>query len=177
MMGASVRARSEHLHSRVTRLYETHRDAIYRFLVAQGLPTATAQEVTQDVFVKLFVALQQGTEVVSEQAWLYGVAGKSAVDYWRREGRPMWVDLEPCTGQSEFRSTEPTPEARAMEAQRTRRVAETMLKLPKEQRLCVILRSKGFRYREIAQTLGVATSTASEWLSAAVERLRGAAHD
>jgi RNA polymerase sigma factor (sigma-70 family) len=177
-MGKSARSMTEHLHARVTSLYETHREAIYRFLVAQGLPPAVAQEVTQDVFVKLFVALQRGTEVVSDQAWLYGVAGKSAVDYWRKEGRAMWVELEPDgDAETQFQSQVPTPEALAVQSQRLQRVADTMLKLPKEQRLCVVMRSKGLRYREIGQTLGVAPSTVSEWLSAAVEKLRGAAHD
>lgn len=31
-------------------LYEAHRDAIYRFLMGQGLRPAAAQDVTQDVF-------------------------------------------------------------------------------------------------------------------------------
>jgi DNA-binding NarL/FixJ family response regulator len=46
-------------------------------------------------------------------------------------------------------------------------------KLPKEQRLCIQLRRQGLRYREIADLLGVSTSTAAEWLSSAVDRLRG----
>ncbi len=51
---------------RVAALYEAHRLAIYRFLVGQGLDVGTAQELTQDVFVKLFVAINRGTEIHSE---------------------------------------------------------------------------------------------------------------
>ena len=63
---------------RVSTLYDAHRDEIYRFLVAQGLIPAVAQEVTQDVFVDLFVALEKGTQMNSERAWLYAVAGRAA---------------------------------------------------------------------------------------------------
>lgn len=170
--------RTERLRARVTELYEAHREAIYRFLVAQGLPPAVAQEVTQDVFVQFFVALQSGTQIGADQAWLFSVAARKAVDYWRREGQARWVELDTAAeGESPFRSTDPTPEAKAARAQQLRRVADALSRLPREQRLCVLLRSKGLRYREIAEILGVAISTTSEWLATAVERLRGAAHD
>src|ERR1700753_4175063 len=97
---------------RAAALYEAYRLPIYRFLVGQGLDTGTAQELTQDVFVKLFVALERGTVILSEQAWLYGVASNLAVNFWRREGRPMWVELDaiPLVAES-LRSPEPGPEA------------------------------------------------------------------
>jgi RNA polymerase sigma-70 factor (ECF subfamily) len=168
---------AEGLNERVTALYETHRESIYRFLVAQGIPPPIAQEITQDVFVKLFIALRDGATIVSEQGWLYGVAAKSAVDHWRRERMPVWVELDMNSASEIFRSQDPTPEVAAARSEWLRRVAEALVKLPREQRMCVQLRSEGFRYREIARILGVAVSTASEWLSTAVERLRRATHD
>ena len=80
-------SRAADLQERVIALYETHRDGIYRFLVSHGLGPAVAQETTQDVFVDLCVALQKGIHVNSEKGWLYAVAGRTAVDYWRRERR------------------------------------------------------------------------------------------
>jgi DNA-directed RNA polymerase specialized sigma24 family protein len=85
---------------RVVALYEAHREGIYRFLVCHGLSPAEAQEVTQDVFVDLFVALDKGTAVNSEQGWLYAVAGRAAVDYWRRERRPIREQLDLSTSQA-----------------------------------------------------------------------------
>jgi RNA polymerase sigma-70 factor (ECF subfamily) len=163
---------------RVTALYESHREEIYRFLVGQGLESAKAQELAQDVFVKLFVALTKGSEIESDQAWLYGVASKLAVDYWRREGRPMWVELDSVpTMADSLRSKEPTPEAAAVRNQRLQRVAATMARLPKEQRLGIHLRMQGLRYRAIAKILGVSVSTTADLLSAAVERLRSTANE
>jgi RNA polymerase sigma-70 factor (ECF subfamily) len=161
---------------RVIALYENHRDGIYRFLLSHGLSPAEAQEVTQDVFVDLFVVLKKGTRVESELGWLHTVAGRAAVDYWRREGRPVRVELDSEAGPAaQLQSTEPSPEIWAANAQQMRRVAAGMRDLPKEQRLCVQLRMQGLRYREIAGVLGVSTSTAAEWLVAAVNRLRGEA--
>ncbi len=122
----------------------------------------------------LFQALQKGTSISSEQAWLYTVAGRAAVDYWRRDRRAVHVELDLEAGAvANVRSAETSPDVRAENLDRLRRVAAGMAKLPKEQRMCVQLRMQGLRYREIAGILGVSTSTAAEWLASAVDRLRG----
>jgi RNA polymerase sigma-70 factor (ECF subfamily) len=169
-----IASRAAGLQERVAALYETHRIGIYRFLVGHGLPPQVAQEVTQDVFVDLFVALEKGTRVESEQRWLYAVAGRAAVDYWRRERRSDRVELELESAPGvNLASSEPSPEAQAGKLEEVRRVAAALARLPKEQRLCIQLRMQGLRYREIARILGVSTSTAAEWLVSAVDRLRG----
>jgi RNA polymerase sigma-70 factor (ECF subfamily) len=165
------------LHQRVAELYETHRNGIYRFLVGQGLNPAVAQEVTQDVFVDLFLALQKGTSLQSEQRWLYVVAGRAAVDYWRHERGAVWVELDLQSAANAFCSREPTPEIQAAKKEQWVCIAGTLSRLPKEQRLAVQLRIKGLRYREIAAILNVSKSTAADWVSTAVERLRGDLND
>ncbi len=47
----------------VVSLYKAHRESIFRFLVGHGLNPGETKEVTQDVFVDLFQALQKGTNV------------------------------------------------------------------------------------------------------------------
>ena len=163
---------------RVAVLYEAHREEVYRFLVGQGLDSVRAQDLAQDVFVRLFVALTKGSEIESEQAWLYGVASKLAVDYWRREGRPMWVELDAIPAMAEnLRSKELNPEAAVVRSERLKRVAATMARLPKEQRLGIHLRMQGLPYRAIAKILGVSVSTTAELLSTAVVRLRSTANE
>ncbi len=162
------------LQDRVVSLYEAHREGIYRFLVGHGLSPGEAQEVTQDVFVDLFQALQKGTNVSSDQAWLYTVAGRAAADYWRRNPFAGQVQLDLEAGAAaNLRSAETSPDVRAEYLDRLRRVAAGMARLPKEQRMCIQLRMQGLRYKEIAGILGVSISTAAEWLASAVDRLRG----
>jgi RNA polymerase sigma-70 factor (ECF subfamily) len=169
---------SRSVQERVVALYEAHRDGIYRFLVGQGLTPAAAQDVTQDVFVDLFVALEKGTPVSSAQAWLYSVAGRSVADYWRREYRSSAVEFDSNPKIADtLPSRDLNPEKQVASKQQVERVAAGFKLLPKEHRLCIHLRMKGLRYREIAKVLGVSTSTAAEWLSTAVNRLRGEAND
>ena len=169
----SVASKASECQARVSALYETHRDGIYRFLVGQGLNPTLAQEVAQDVFMDLFVALKKGTPIKSEQAWLYTVAGRVAVDHWRRERRHISLDIDSQSrAGTNVPSSEPSPEAQAEHKDRLARVAAGLRKLSNEHRLCIQLRMKGLRYREIGKILGVSTSTAAEWLIAAIDRLR-----
>lgn len=158
---------------RLSSLYETHRDGIYRYLQAQGLSPPVAQEVTQDVFVDLFVAMQKSTHIESERAWLYTVASRAAADYWRRERPKLWVDLDSNPAPAEdVPSGENSPAAQVERRERLGRVTSILRKLPKERQLCLQLRMRGLRYREIANVLKVSTSTVAEWLTSAIDRLR-----
>ena len=178
MIAESAWGGRESLADRVGNLYLAHREEIFRFLSGQGVPAATAQDITQDVFLKLLVSLRDGASVASEQAWLYRVAANRAVDYWRRERRLTLVELDASNVLSDtLQSSEGRLDERIADEQRMRRLADAIRLLPKEQRMCVMLRSQGMRYREIARILGVGVSTAADWLVSAVERLRRAAHE
>lgn len=158
---------------RVTEIYLTHREEVFRFLVAQGLSTANAQDVTQEVFLKLFVTLRDGREVASEQAWLYRVAANRAVDYWRRERRLVMVELDAGSALAEtLESHDVRVDSLAEQEQHIRLLVAEIGRLPKEHRMCILLRSQGLRYRDIARILNIGVSTAADWLLAAVERLR-----
>jgi RNA polymerase sigma-70 factor (ECF subfamily) len=166
------------LTERVGRLYIAHRQEILSFLTAQGLPAATAQDFTQEVFLKLLVHLRDGHQINSVPAWLFRVAANRAVDYWRRERRFVMVELDAGGTVSDTLETAEKPvDQLAAEEQRMRRLASEIGRLPKEHRMCVLLRSQGLRYREIAGILGVGVSTTADWLDAAVERLRRVVHD
>jgi RNA polymerase sigma-70 factor (ECF subfamily) len=161
------------LTERVGQLFVAYREEIYRFLTGQGLPTSVAQDVTQDVFLKLLLTLRDGHIVRSEQAWLYRVAANRAIDYWRGERRWLAVELDAENTLSEtLESAELRPDERAADNQRMGRLAAEIARLPKEQRMCVLLRSQGLRYREMARILGVGVSTTADWLMTALERLR-----
>jgi len=178
-MADSAWASKPSLTERVGQLYLAHREEVLRFLTGQGVPPATAQDITQEAFLKLLVALRDGHHINFEQAWLYRVAANRAVDYWRRERRLNMVEFD-ATGNTlseTLESSEIGLDERAAQEQRSRRLADQIRNLSKEHRMCILLRSQGMRYREIASVLGVGVSTAAEWLEAAIERLRGGIHD
>lgn len=162
---------------RTTAAYVRERESLYRFLLSQGLNADMAQDVTQDVFVEMYVALEAAKPVRSDRAWLFSVAAHKAADYWRdRHSRSVLsLDTSPDSGLAQVLQA-PLAEQDLLARERLARVAMAIAQLPSPQRVCLTLRGEGLRYREIAQTLGVATSTVSEWLKKAVEHVRGALH-
>jgi hypothetical protein len=83
------------LTERVGQLHVAHREEIFRF---PGRPRdackGAAQDMTQEVFVMWLATLRDGSTVTSERACLYRVAASRAVDYGRRERRPILMELD-----------------------------------------------------------------------------------
>src|ERR1700704_5519955 len=62
------------LQDQVSRLFEEARDDVYRYLLTLGLHPPQAQEAAQEVFLKLYVELRQGTHILNWRAWVFRVA-------------------------------------------------------------------------------------------------------
>ena len=59
------------------------------------------------------------------------------------------------------------PNAREQDA----RLKAALARLPEQQRQCLHLRAEGLRYREMAEVLGVGTSTVAEWVQKGLKQL------
>jgi RNA polymerase sigma-70 factor (ECF subfamily) len=64
-----------------------------------------------------------------------------------------------------------SPERCALDRERTRRLRAAILKLPEQQRECMLLRASGLRYREIAAALGIQISSVGALVHHAMARL------
>jgi RNA polymerase sigma-70 factor (ECF subfamily) len=156
----------------VIQLFESLRDSVYRYVVTLLREPAAGEEITQEVFLRLFRQHRAGRSVKNPRAWIFRVAHNMAVDeartrkFRRSLDEKEWLELEESR-----RDTAPGPEESAAEAQQTRRWHVGLTSLPEQQRACLLLRSEGFRYREIAEILGVTTSTVAESLRRAIRRM------
>ncbi|MEZ5356486.1 MAG: RNA polymerase sigma factor [Bryobacteraceae bacterium] len=161
--------RSGALEQRVTAVYLQSRGEIYRYVTAIGLDSATAQEVTQEAFLRLHAALCDRHTIRCDRAWLFTVAHNLALN---TKARMLTLDeLDPDLHSSPADG----PERLLVTGERLKRVREAVESLSPQQRQCLELRAEGFRYREIAEILGLATSTVGEFLRRAMQQLRKAA--
>ena len=74
-------------------------------------------------------------------------------------------------------SESPHPELAILDREKMLRVHRAVSSLSYQQRQCLYLRAEGFRYREIAEILDVASSTVGEFLQRAIIRLRKALYE
>jgi RNA polymerase sigma-70 factor (ECF subfamily) len=153
----------------VSRLFEEARGDVYRYLLLLGLPSPQAQEATQEVFLRLYVVLRRGERVDNLRAWIFRVAHNHGLSL--RSLERTVVALDP-----RLPNARENPEQLLLNRERSARFHRAVAGLSEQQQVCLYLRAEGFRYREIADILGISDSTVGEFLRRAIARLRKALH-
>jgi len=163
---------SDGIDEQTVRLYDSLRPSLYRYLLNVGLASQDVEEIVQETFLRLYRHLHKAGSDENLRAWIYQVAHNLSADF--RKSRHRLVETTPeLWGELSDSRTDnsPGPEDQILRMERVARVHEALSELTKLQRDCVNLRVEGFRYREIAGILGVATSTVSGCLRNAITRL------
>jgi len=160
------------LKERVTLHFEQWRDAVYRYLVAVFGPAAQADEITQEVFLKLYETLRAGQEVVNVRSWVFRVAHNLAVDQLR--GRQFITPLDEGAWEEVCRSlrdSAPNPEQRMLRIEKFGQLNAAIGRLTMIERQCLHLRASGLRYREVAEIVGLSTTSVAETLYRVIQKL------
>jgi RNA polymerase sigma-70 factor (ECF subfamily) len=163
---------NETLEQKVTRMFQTLRLPVYYYLMAFLGDAATADDLTQEVFLRLYKHLHQGRPVENARLWVFRVAHNLAFDERQRHQRitcltdSAWDDL--C---AHLPDPALNPEQRALQRERLERLGAALHWLSAQELQCLLLRAEGLRYREIGEILGVATSTVGEFLQRALRKL------
>jgi RNA polymerase sigma-70 factor (ECF subfamily) len=163
--------RTNVIHDRVVAAYEDAREDVYYYVLTLGLSPAQAQEVAQEVFLRLYVCLKDGVEIDNVRGWVFRVAHNYGLKLRAKE-REHAMDPD-----FEAPHNDVTPEQRAIDDQRHRRIRKALEELSPQQRQCLHLRAAGLRYREIGEALGVGTSTVNEFIRRAITRLKKVLHE
>ncbi len=160
----------------------TH-DRLARFLMlrCQCLDPDLAEDVVQQVLIKLYLRAEQYDPRRSFCGWLYRIARNEYIDALRRirpgdrgigqtaraneEGEGGWEDQVLVTT---------TPENVALEKERQERLEEAITALPNLQRTIVRLKRQGIKGKDIAHQLGISQAHVSQLYHEAGEVLREA---
>ncbi len=157
------------------RLYARHKGPLYRYFLRQCGQPAVAEELFQDVWLKL-IAARAGYIVQARFAtWLYRIAHHRLVDYYRASQRNLPVSYaDDCPEWAEVPApVEEQPENREDRRRQAERLLELLAELPEAQREAVLLKEEaGLSLEEIAQTTGTGRETVKSRLRYALARLR-----
>jgi RNA polymerase sigma-70 factor (ECF subfamily) len=144
------------------------RDDLYRYLVSSGVESAEAQDVAQEAFLRLYVALRNGTDIHTPKGWIYRVAHNLAVDRRLRERRYTAMS-DPVASTL---ATLENNERDLIEREWLANVRQAFGQLSRQQRSCLELRARGLQYSEIAAVLKIRTSTVGEFIRRGIRHLR-----
>jgi len=155
----------------VLEYYDREHPALVRYLCFLNVDPETAKEIVQDCFVKLHEHLQSDGDASNLRAWLYRVAHNLARNS-QMSARARKTDSLREAAHIEPVASGESAEERLLAEERLRQLRDGMMNLPEPQRQALVLRSQGLKYREIAQALGLSTSTVAENVQRGVDALK-----
>lgn len=157
-------------------LLERHRDPVVNFLYRMVQNAAVAEELAQDVFLRVYRARKSYEPSAKFTTWLYRIATNVALNHLR-DGRmarqAAAIDDPDSDVGRELRATEPNAEQRLVAQSLGWEVRQAVMALPAKQRAAVLLHKyQELDYRQIAASLGCSESAVKSLLFRAYETLR-----
>ncbi len=156
--------------------YLEKRPALKRFLVARFRDEAVAEDLLQDLYLKL-ERVEDASDISNIGAYLFRMANNVALDHRRQKMRQMardknWVDVSRSDQGGESIDEGPAAD-RAIEAkQKLAQVSEALGQLPPQCRKVFVLHKlKGKSHRDISADLGIAVSTVEKHMAKAMKFL------
>jgi len=161
--------------SALSELYDRYSRLVYSLaLNAVGDP-ATAEEITQDVFIRIWDhAGTYQAEKSKVLTWIASITRYRSIDIIRRrkirpESQSVSWEIEPSAIEMNPINVEETVEI----SQKRRRVRQAISMLPEEQRQALAYAYfQGYTHREIAEVLGEPLGTVKTRIRLAMQKLR-----
>lgn len=158
---------------RIIELYNDIRPALNAYLCRRGLSHDNSEDIIQETFLRLVRRTpDEGTDD-RLRIWVFRVAHNLSVDLHRSERR--WSrgnETGRYTVVPELVDPAPSPEEMILLIERLARFRAAFAQLTPKQRECLLLRSKGLRYRDIAVALGVSVQRVGELMQRAISLVR-----
>jgi RNA polymerase sigma-70 factor (ECF subfamily) len=156
-------------------LVELYQRSVFNLALRMLGSAETAEDATQDTFVSAYRAIAR-FRGGSFKAWVFKIAANSCRDKMRSARRASVTSLDNLIAEAgDFIADDDTesPEDYAERRELGRLLADSLARLPEDQRLVVMLSDvQGLSYEEIAQVTGASLGTVKSRLNRARSRLR-----
>jgi RNA polymerase sigma-70 factor (ECF subfamily) len=166
-------------------LVRRYQRPVYNFVIRQVRHPGTAEDVTQEVFVRVVQNAAEFKHEARFTTWLYTIARNLCIDHLRKQSHRRHPSLDqPAAGASEGRplgdniadahpSTDVERAAAASEVQAC--IVRALEGLPEEQREVFLLREvANLPFKEIAEVTGAGENTVKSRMRYALDRLQAA---
>lgn len=158
------------LEEQITRLFDELREPVYRHVLCLRVCPAEADDIIQETFLRLYRHLHAGGREDNLRGWVFRVAHNISINELKSHRHLVASEPEQWAELGAPDRT-PGPEELLLRKEKMVRVHAAISRLSEQQKHCLYLRAEGFRYREIADILGVTISTVAESLRRAIHNL------
>jgi RNA polymerase sigma-70 factor (ECF subfamily) len=149
-------------------LFERHHAALFDFLSRMTGNRTAAEDLTQDVFVRMLKYRSTFRDTGRFETWMFRIARNARTDYFARRAAVEVADAgidEPIA--------EPATEHALERDQERMLLRRALLQLGEDRReLIVLARYRGMKHEAIAEVLGVETGTVKVRIHRALKELR-----
>lgn len=150
------------------KLYRTAYAPVFRFIYLKIKRRDDAEDLTQDVFIKVLRAMPKEQGDTSPLPYLFTIAKNTVID-WARKKKPEYND----DALINLKDETPDPEAYADLDQEARRVLKVMTQLSEtDEALIKLKHMDGLSHKEIAGIVGKNEEAVRQALSRAMRELR-----
>ena len=150
-----------------------HETALLRYAARILNNPSAAQDVVQNVFIKLFRAWPKGMKPSKQlKGWLYRVTHNEAVDHIRRESRVHALHRKQA--EEAINDCPDGKQCAASVDEKREMVLQFLRKLhPREQQIVLLRLEEGLSYKEISEVTGRTEGNVGNILHHAVRKLSG----
>lgn len=128
--------------------YDAHQRELYSFLLRATRDASTAEDLTQETFLRLINEMRAGRTPVNMRAWLYRVAANLVLSRGRRSRSALrWLQAQP------WHEVEASPEDGYLQREQAAMVSGGLATLSADARVALLMAAHGFSGAEIARAL------------------------
>ena len=161
-------------------LVEKYHRAMIHFLFRMVRNQAIAEELAQEVFLRVYRSRESYRAEAKFTTWLYRIATNLAVNHARdtrheRAAQTIYLDApdEETGTKPDVADNEPSVEQRLMTDERMAAIRTHVMALPERQRMAVLMHKyQGMDYRQIGEVLKLSESATKSLLFRAYQTLR-----
>jgi RNA polymerase sigma-70 factor, ECF subfamily len=161
-------------------LVQKYHRAMIHFLFRMVRNQAIAEELAQEVFLRVYRSRESYRAEAKFTTWLYRIATNLAVNHARdtrheRAAQTLYLDApDEETGTTpDVADDEPSVEQRLMRDERMAAISTHVVALPERQRMAVLMHKyQGMDYRQIGEVLKLSESATKSLLFRAYQTLR-----
>lgn len=160
-------------------LYQRHKGPVYRYMLNLCRNEAVAEELFQEVWMKLIKARENYVASAKFTTYLYKLAHNQFIDHYRKQNVRIVVDQSVEIDDVEHDQPRGNnPEKQVQINQTMDQLNKLLESLPNEQREVFLLREEaGMSVQEIAETIGINYEAAKSRLRYAIAKLRSGLSD
>jgi len=150
--------------------YDATLPQVYRYVAYRVGDTATAEDLTSEIFENALRAWNGRRKPEALMPWLFRIARNAVFSHYRQNGRREAVPLEAAAA---LPALDADPEQRLLEAEQRRRARQALQQLSRrEQDLIALKFGSGMTNRELAPVLGLSESNVAVLLHRALRKIQ-----